>query len=660
MGFLAPLFLIGALAVALPIWLHRLQTQSSDRQPFSSAMLLETTEERVHLQKKLKYLVLLALRIALLLMIAFAFAKPFIDRPPTLLAAGDAGTHLIVVDTSVSMNRAGVFDQALEVADQAVGDAPSGALLQVLSADDSLHIGSNLSADTTDHRAALSRLNVSALRLDFGAVMTAVDRLAESLPPPVTLHVISDFQASAMPVRFADVVPSRVTDFVPHVVGTGAPFNWSVEYVRETAEGLDVGLLGYGDRERVADVELLVNDVVVETRGLSETGPLVLRFTDLPFEEGNNRVQVRVNTDDDLAADNESFHVVVNEPPASVPLITLNRGGLPVTYLSAALESNSGQNYVVEPMVIGEFDSRILGRYRWALIDDIGSIDAGLEDALIDYLQGGGNLLAFAGERAASATTLPLSGHQLSGASVGIGANEFLSPGQIDTGHPVLSQTEGWHTVNISRSVPIEEQADDQVLIRLGNNEPFLIERKIGAGRLLLVLNGLDNRWNDMPVRPVFVSFVIEAASYLSGASEISRTYVTGASLPLSLIGSASGQVVDPDGNTVLSLADTTRAQQINLDKPGFYEVYTPQDNTLVAANIDPRESQLVTITQDLLERWQDATARLDGITAGQSDIVEAEPLELWHWLLLLLAVVFIAESILGNAYLAPLAKANR
>ena len=660
MGFIAPLFLIGALAVALPIWLHRLQTQSSDRQPFSSAMLLETTEERVHLQKKLKYLVLLALRIALLLLIAFAFAKPFIERPPTLLTAGDAGTHLILVDTSVSMSRAGVFDQAQEVASQAIGDAPSGALLQVLSVDDSLHIGSNLSADTTDHRAAVSRLNVSSLRLDFGASMTAVDRLAETLPPPVTLHVISDFQASAMPVRFADVVPSRVTEFIPYVVGTGAPVNWSVEYMRETAEGMDVGLLGYGERERVADVELLVNDIVVETRSLSETGPVVLRFTDLQYEEGDNRVQVRLSTDDDLAADNESFHVVVNEPPASVPLITLNRGGLPVTYLSAALESNSAQSYDVEPMVIGEFDSRILGRHRWALIDDIGSIDATLEDALTDYLQSGGNLLAFAGERAASATTLPVSGHQLSGASVGIDPNEFLSPGQIDTGHPVLSQTEGWHTVNISRSVPIEEQTDDQVLIRLDNNEPFLIERRIGAGRLLLVLNGLDNRWNDMPVRPVFVSFVIEAASYLSGASEIARTYVTGASLPLSLIGSASGQVVDPDGNTVLSLADTTRAQQINLDKPGFYEVYTSQDNMLVAANIDPRESELETITQEVLERWQDATARLDGITAGQSDIVEAEPLELWHWLLLLLAVIFIAESILGNAYLAPLAKANK
>lgn len=660
MGFFAPLFLLGAFMIALPIWLHRLQTQSSDRQPFSSAMLLETTEERVHLQKKLKYLALLALRIALLLIIALAFAKPFLSRPPTLLKAGAAGTHLILVDTSASMRRAGVFDQAIAVAGQALDELPPGALAQVLSADDALHIGSSLSADKADHRAAVSRLDVSALRLDFGGAMAAVDRLAESLPPPVTLHLISDFQASAMPARFADVVPSRITKLVPHVVGTGAPFNWSVAYVRETAEGLDVGLLGFGDRERVADVELLVNGELVEMRGLSESGPVTMRFTDLHYEDGDNRIEVRVNTDDDLAADNQWFHVVENEPPSPVPLITANRNGLPVTYLSAALESASGHSYDVEPLVIGEFDARVLGRHRWALVDDIGAIGEELDKTLTTYLQSGGNLLAFAGERAARASILPVTGHRLRTAIIDSGGSGYLSPGQIDTSHPVLTHTEGWHSVHVSRNIPIELQEADQVLIRLENNEPFLIERRIGAGRLLLALDGLDNRWNDLPVRPVFVSFVIEAARYLSGFNRISKAYTTGASLPLSLIGSASGQVVDPDGLTISSLADTTRAQQIKLDRPGFDEVYTPEDDMLVAANIDPRESELSTISQELLDRWQDATARLDGTVAGQSDLVEAEPLELWHWLLFILAVVIIGESILGNAYLAPIVKANR
>ena len=63
MSFVAPLFLLGLGLIAIPLWLHRLQTQSSERKPFSSAMLLETAEQRIHVKKQLKYLVLLAARI---------------------------------------------------------------------------------------------------------------------------------------------------------------------------------------------------------------------------------------------------------------------------------------------------------------------------------------------------------------------------------------------------------------------------------------------------------------------------------------------------------------------------------------------------------------------------------------------------------------------
>ena len=106
MAWAAPLFLLGVLAVALPFWLHRLQTQSSDRQPFSSAMLLETAEQRIHVKKKLKYLLLLAARVILLTLLAIAFARPFLSRPPDAVVATEAGTHLILLDTSASMGRA--------------------------------------------------------------------------------------------------------------------------------------------------------------------------------------------------------------------------------------------------------------------------------------------------------------------------------------------------------------------------------------------------------------------------------------------------------------------------------------------------------------------------------------------------------------------------
>lgn len=652
MGLLAPLFLLGVFAVALPIWLHRLQAQSSDRKPFSSAMLLETAKQQVHVKKELKYLLLLAARILLLILMAFAFAKPFLTVPPNAIISTASGTDLVLVDTSVSMDRAGVFSQVQAEASRAIDGAPADALIQLLSADSSMRVVTALTNDKSTSRSALGSLSASALRLDYGEVMSAVERLADSLPPPVTLHFVSDFQASAMPVRFSDVVPAGIAGFEPHVVGTGEPFNWSVDFLRDNSDGIDVGLSGFGDRERIANVDLLLNNVVVDSRGLSQTGPHVLHFDAPDYEEGENRVVLRINTDDDLRADNNWYHVVDNDPPATIPLLTLNTDSLPVTYLSAALESAG--DYRVEPMIIGEFDPRVLSRYRWAVIDEIGFIDQQLEQALTEFLENGGNLLAFAGDRAASLESLPVSGHRQSATSVRPQAGDFLSIGQMDVRHPVLSGTEGWQSVNVSRSLSLDVPDGDEVLIRLENNEPFLIEKRVGQGRILLMPASLDNRWNDLPVRPVFVSFIIESARYLSGVNQIPKTYITGATLPLALTGNSSGQVVDPDGNSVLSLADTTREQQIRLNKPGFYEVYTPQGETVVAANVDPLESDLRKVSQEVLDRWQDATGGQPLAGAGSFGAEEAETVDLWHWALFLLALVVIAESILGNMHLTP------
>ena len=339
-----------------------------------------------------------------------------------------------------------------------------------------------------------------------------------------------------------------------------------------------------------------------------------------------------------------------NSPPAAVPLLTRDPSGLSVTYLSAALESAAG--YRVERLIPGDFDHRILSRYRWLVIDDVGIVDAELEASLQAFMEDGGSVLAFAGDRAAGLERIPLSGHQQQPAGGLAPAGEFMSIGSIDTAHPALSRTEGWQSVHVSRSLPLDELAEDEVLIRLDNNDPLLMERRVGAGRFLFAPTALDNRWSDLPVRPVFVSFVIEAAAYLRGATDISRSFSAGDTLPLTAAGSASGQVVDPDGNTILSLADTTREQQIKLNKPGFYEVYTPQGQTTIAANVDARESALAKITQEVLDRWQDAAVLQPAATGSAIVETAEERREFWHWLLLLLVVIVIGESVLGNMHL--------
>ena len=665
MGLLAPLFLAGVVAIGLPLWLHRLQAQSSEREPFGSTMFLQETEQQVHVRKKLKFLLLLALRIALIALLVMAFAKPFVQLAPLADADQSAGSQLIVIDTSASMGRAGVFNQADSAARAAIDDAEDGINLQVVTADSRVSVITELQVEKSVHRAAVGQIEPGNLRLNYGEMMAALDQMASTLPKPVSVHLISDFQASAMPVRFAELVAPNISQFVAHRVGTGSPINWSLDYIRELADEIEIGVVANGERERVADLELLLNDSVIAAQGLTGLGSHTLSFEKPALEPGDNRLTVRINADDDLQADNQRHHVIENAPPTEVPLITFDPAGLPATYVSAALESAGANDYSMQSLVIGTFDHRVLSRYRWLVIDDIGSLDAALAEAMGEFLRAGGNILAFAGDRAAGLESIPLTGHQHESASIAENAarnpaSRFLAVGQVDTGHAALARSSGWHDVNVSRSMPVALLDNDQVLMRLENNEPFLLEHRVGQGRLLLMLGGLDNRWNDLPIRPVFVSFIIETARYLSGINEVPRTYTAGSSLPLALTGSASGQVVDPSGNTVLSLADTTREQQIYLDQLGFYEVYTPEGNTLVAVNVDTQESNLETLSAEVVDRWHQAVGSQAPVATinVQNSFADGAALprrfELWHWILLFAALALVAESVLGNRHLQP------
>ena len=74
MGFLAPWFLAGALAVGLPVWLHLLRQHKTTPLPFSSLMFFEKRTQSSIKHRRLKYLLLFALRVALLILLALAFA----------------------------------------------------------------------------------------------------------------------------------------------------------------------------------------------------------------------------------------------------------------------------------------------------------------------------------------------------------------------------------------------------------------------------------------------------------------------------------------------------------------------------------------------------------------------------------------------------------
>ena len=145
--------MLGFATIALPLWLHRLKTQSPQREPFSSTMLLEASEQRIHVRRQLRYWLLLALRVLLLVLLALAFAKPVLERAPALLSAAPPVLHLIVVDTSLSMGYGDRMARARSAAEQIITESSAVDRLQLITAGS----GATIRVAATRDRAVLDK-----------------------------------------------------------------------------------------------------------------------------------------------------------------------------------------------------------------------------------------------------------------------------------------------------------------------------------------------------------------------------------------------------------------------------------------------------------------------------------------------------------------------
>src|SRR5947208_8904317 len=80
MWFLTQWFLAGGLAVGLHAWLHLLRKHKTTPLPFGSLMFFEKRTQSSIKHRRLRYLLLFALRTALIQLLVLAFAHPYVSQ----------------------------------------------------------------------------------------------------------------------------------------------------------------------------------------------------------------------------------------------------------------------------------------------------------------------------------------------------------------------------------------------------------------------------------------------------------------------------------------------------------------------------------------------------------------------------------------------------
>jgi hypothetical protein len=663
MGFIAPGFLIGSLLVGLPIYLHLLRRHASTPQPFSSLMFFEPREQSAVRQRRLRYWWLLALRLSVLLLVALAFAQPYIPR----LTAGVAPDKLLVlaVDHSFSMRADGRMEQAKREALAVLARKRSGDSAQVLALDSQASAVTQATRDPSALRAAVESIEPSDSHGSFAALAAALRSIAESVHTPIELHLFSDLKRTSMPPSFAEMALPAGVSLVLHPIGEGAQPNWTVESVAVPGEvwnpratRVQAVIAGYATPAAMRTVSLIVNGTTVATRRIEvpASGRAAVEFDSLDVPHGLSRCGVRIDSADALPADDEYPFTVERSDPKRGLFVHQAADDRSPLYFATALSSAAPAAFQLDKLTVDRTADVDPSPYAFIVLSDVARLPEAFANRLIEYVRRGGSVWLTLGTAAAQEREVPVFGNLLNGVrAYSREAERFVSLGAADSTYPSVGLPAQWDGVRFFFAANVEANGA-RVALRLADGTPLLLEKTLGEGRVLLFSSGFDNLTNDLPLHPVFVAFVDRTARYLSGTEgrRSSRTVDEFVALRAARDRGVAVQVVDPEGRRPLTLASSASAEWLQLTHAGFYELDRGNGRRdLIAAVPDRRESDLTPIPPDVLALWRgssDETA--SGPAAATSGQGAPAARSLWWYAMVALLVAALAESAVGSRYL--------
>src|SRR5580692_7286684 len=220
MGFLAPWALAGLAAVGLPVWLHLLRKHKTTPLPFASLMFFERRTQSSIKHRRLQYLLLLALRAAVIALLALAFARPFVQSHLAALAGGPKLT-VLAIDNSFSMREDNHLARAKQEAAQVASKLGDRDKLQVLA------FGAHVQV-MGDSAAAIPFIEPTDTRSSYAELSRALRSIAQSARMPVEAHFFSDMQKSSLPANFADLRLGDSVRLIVHPVAEGRAANFAV------------------------------------------------------------------------------------------------------------------------------------------------------------------------------------------------------------------------------------------------------------------------------------------------------------------------------------------------------------------------------------------------------------------------------------------------
>lgn len=399
----APIFLIGLVAVGIPIAIHLFQLRRYKKVYFSNVDMLEELQSENRRQSNLRKLLILLMRILAIVFLVLAFCRPVVPNKDSQLRPG--GTVVSVyIDNSYSMESGGMDGSLIESAKQKARE-----IVDAYSPDVQFQLLSNEARGTQfrwlgreEFLAAIDELEVSAVSVPMTSIALRQNEFLHHAPVANRhAYVISDFQRATADISNYPADSLVRTTFIP-LGGTGVTnifidsltFNSPAYFCGATVraevtvtnnsnnvvESLPLRLFVNGKQQALAAVDVGGHSSAKATMTFSikEEGVLqgYVETMDYP-----------ITFDDRLYFSLTVMH--------RVPMLVVS-GGSENPYLQKLFQGDSLIDY--HQVSASQVDYARLTNNRFIVLDELHSISSGMARTLQDFVSDGGSLLIIPGE----------------------------------------------------------------------------------------------------------------------------------------------------------------------------------------------------------------------------------------------------------------------
>jgi hypothetical protein len=673
MAFLNPIFLLGAIAAAVPVLVHLVRRTRAPRVQFASLMFLRKIEQKTIRRRKLRNLLLLAMRCAALLLLALAFARPYFTGSSPVSASSEHTSTLILIDGSYSMRLGDVFTRARQAARNTIADAASDEQLAIVLFAKSYQVLMPLKADPAEAYSAVADMQPGLDSTDYLQAIQAADAILKDAGlGQHRIVLISDFQETgwnraAPPVKLAPdvkLLPIDVSDSNASNVAITQVAADPVVYAQKYAGKVVAQVSSFGHAGIDSAIELKLNDLPAERRplklGAGETGSI--EFTGFNVPDGSNRATIEISGDS-FPLDNKFFFTIRRENQTRVLAIeTASRGRSESFFLQQSLAAGDNNQYALTVKTAGSASPNELDSYRVVILNDT-SINEGLASALKGYVERGGGLIIAAARHTDASEFNRLLG-AISPAHLGevVQTRGFGLMSQVKTDHPIFAAFARGGRISSTRVYGYHRATAREgalTLAALDDGSPIVVEGSAGRGKVLLVATSLDTAWNDLPLTPMFLPLVRQMLEYLGGRQPGSY-YTIGQAFTAPADRDGSLPAVDTPGGKRIDEVRTnaTGGHSVDASEIGFYRLRYRDRDEFVAVDLDTRESDLTKLNIDDLIASITPSAEERAAQAAQSPGLTADEKEarqrLWLPLLIGALVLFVIEAVMARRIRIP------